>query len=311
MDDLRDLIEKDLEDVTFEGDLESIENKYHSYKRKVRIKRIILISLCLILLIGLPVDFSADILIEGYKSPVMSMLGKYNKPASTAIYSTEPTESISKNLLLYETKNTETTEKIKKKTETQSTVDTLINISTETSERITVATESETKEEPKIPKNTTTEATENIELIYSDYVYSVIDGNSAKILEYIGTKNSVNIPSEINGYTVTVIGKDSFMGSNITEVNIPEGITTLESNCFCNCIRLKSITLPSTLLHIGASAFRSTAISEVTIPENVEDIGSNAFARCENLETITLYEKILVIGTNALNANENVNIIVN
>lgn len=59
---------------------------------------------------------------------------------------------------------------------------------------------------------------------------------------------------------------------------IPNGITVIEEDAFCNCSELKEIEIPNTVKSIRESAFSGcTGISVIEIPDSVQDIYDNAF----------------------------------
>ncbi len=101
---------------------------------------------------------------------------------------------------------------------------------------------------------------------------------------YSGSGGAVNIPSTVNGQTVTAIGAGAFEGSEITSVSIPSGVTRIGQMAFSDCTKLTSVSLPSTLTGIGDCAFDGcSSLNTVTIPESVTDIGDDAFDGCNNL----------------------------
>ena len=57
--------------------------------------------------------------------------------------------------------------------------------------------------------------------------------------------------------SVTIIGNRAFVGSTITELVIPEGVTELEIGAFSNCPNLKQVTLPESLEKIGQTVFNN------------------------------------------------------
>ena len=70
----------------------------------------------------------------------------------------------------------------------------------------------------------------------------------------------LNIPSTITyegtTYTVTAIANVAFrFCSQLTEVEIEEGVTTIGNYAFVGCSNLEAISLPSTLTNIGGGAF--------------------------------------------------------
>ena len=78
-------------------------------------------------------------------------------------------------------------------------------------------------------------------------------------------------------------------GQKISDLVIPEGVTSIGSMAFFGCMGLKSVTLPSTLNSIENFAFSyCTGIKSITIPDGVTTIGINAFSNCAGLQSITI-----------------------
>lgn len=59
------------------------------------------------------------------------------------------------------------------------------------------------------------------------------------------------------------IGIDAFYGTRFEEIVIPDNVKTIKDGGFMDCSRLKTITLPASLVSIGASAFASTVLETV------------------------------------------------
>ena len=77
-------------------------------------------------------------------------------------------------------------------------------------------------------------------------------------------------------------------GEKITNLVIPEGITSIRNCTFYRCLSLSSITIPNSVTSIGESAFYyCEALTSITIPNSVTSIGEVAFGRCSSLDTIT------------------------
>lgn len=84
--------------------------------------------------------------------------------------------------------------------------------------------------------------------------------------------------------------------SDVTEVVVGEGITTLANRSLAKMPTLKSVSLPSTLTTLEEGALQGSAITEVEIPENVTYIGKQAIGYCPDIEKIVIKAKNVTIG---------------
>ena len=86
----------------------------------------------------------------------------------------------------------------------------------------------------------------------------------------------------------------------VSDLVIPEGVTSLGLGAFAGRLELVSVSLPSTLTSIGNYAFYTCPkLASVTLPDGVTSIGDNAFGECSALSTITLSQKLKSIGYRA------------
>ncbi|SHM38949.1 leucine-rich repeat domain-containing protein [Ruminococcus flavefaciens] len=106
-----------------------------------------------------------------------------------------------------------------------------------------------------------------------DYTYDT-ETNEAKITDYRGSDSTVEIPSVINGYTVTEIGTFAFYNQNVVEVVIPDTVRTIDYG-----------------------AFQKSTVESVTIPASVTTIDQRAFLNCTSLKSLT------VLGATELNCH--------
>lgn len=164
-----------------------------------------------------------------------------------------------------------------------------------------------------------------------DYKYSVQvydDGNEVAFLEeYTGSDTEVEIPEEIDGYTVKGLGDYTFyLNDKITEVTISENLADFGYFPFYGCTSLmefkvndkneiyttdsdgaivgrdglaimaypagknpEKYTVADGIVAINASTFAMCSnLKEITFPESVEFVGNFAFAECTSLESIVL-----------------------
>ena len=85
----------------------------------------------------------------------------------------------------------------------------------------------------------------------------------------------------------------------VTNLVIPEGVTSIGGNAFYRCEGITSVTLPSTLTAIGSNAFAYTNIESVAIPASVTEIEEGTFKHCANLTSVTIPEGVTTIGGSA------------
>lgn len=89
--------------------------------------------------------------------------------------------------------------------------------------------------------------------------------------------------------SVTTIESTAFYKcTELTSVTLPEGLRTLGNLAFGGCTALRSVQLPNTLTTIEREAFSHSGLAAITIPDSVTSIGETAFGFCPNLQTITI-----------------------
>jgi hypothetical protein len=87
----------------------------------------------------------------------------------------------------------------------------------------------------------------------------------------------------------------------ITDLVIPEGVTSIGANAFYRVEGIKSVTFPDDLTDIGANAFAYSGLETVTIPKGVTEISEGVFQHCGKLENVTIPEGVTRIGNGAFN----------
>lgn len=127
-------------------------------------------------------------------------------------------------------------------------------------------------------------------------------GTSVTITNYTGTNLNVIFPSSTNGLTVTGLGNgsDAVVSGNVTNVMIPNTVTSIASYAFYFCESLANIALPNSVTNIGNSAFYYCEnLGAATLGSNVISIGSSAFAECYDLTSATIPSTVTNIGEDA------------
>lgn len=129
-----------------------------------------------------------------------------------------------------------------------------------------------------------------------DFAYTKDENGEIVITGYNGEGGEISIPAEIGGKAVVKIGELAFDGrSDITAVNIPQGVKNIDVCAFRGC-GITEITIPTTVKKIGAMAFRDcTGLETAILSEGVEAIES-AFYNCSNLSRVDIPQSLISIG---------------
>ena len=120
------------------------------------------------------------------------------------------------------------------------------------------------------------------------------------------------------------IGDSAFSNcTNLTTVELGDGVTSIGTSAFIRCTQLPSITIGSGVTSIGKNAFNGctalteaviqsgaigesafngcTSLANVTLGNGVTQIGKNAFIRCAQIPSITIGSGVTSIGSGAFN----------
>ena len=139
--------------------------------------------------------------------------------------------------------------------------------------------------------------------------YSIINNSEGSYtVECYGvwdTAKDLIIPEEVTDkkgqtYKVTGIGNRAFYNRSSLTVTIPNSVTEIGFDAFCNCLSLTAITIPNSVIKIGSSAFeRCSSLTSVTIPNSVTKIDNSTFSGCSSLTSVTIGNSVTEIGQNA------------
>ena len=105
--------------------------------------------------------------------------------------------------------------------------------------------------------------------------------------------------------TVTWLGEGAFALTDITSVNIPQGVTELPMGCFADCTKLTAISVPAQVKSIGYMCYYGcTGATSLTLAEGVTRIGEMAFFDCNKLTEVTIPASVSSIGNLAFGGRE-------
>ena len=176
--------------------------------------------------------------------------------------------------------------------------------------------------------------------VQAQFNYATNNDGTITITKYTGSNTVVNIPSTINGMSVTSIGDEAFGDCyRLTSVTIPESVTTVVKDAFRHCINLENIAvnwnnsvyssgygalfnksqttlikcpectfsyrIPESVTNIGDWAFANCRLAGIWIHNNVTSIGADAFSHCVELTSARIGRSVTNIGDCAFAACTN------
>ena len=94
------------------------------------------------------------------------------------------------------------------------------------------------------------------------------------------------------------------LNDQIRAVKFEEGVTSIGSGAFANCMNLVAVTVPGNVLSIGDSAFANSGLQSATILDGVVKIDVGAFSGCHGLKKITMPQSLTDIGQAAFSSCE-------
>lgn len=122
---------------------------------------------------------------------------------------------------------------------------------------------------------------------------------------------SLAIPSEVDGVPVTRVGLGGFavgLPDEVTSLDVPGTVTTIDDNAFKDHEKLTRVTLHEGLEEVGDNAFQGCSLEDLSLPEGLRTVGDNAFGgqaiSHANISGLTLPESLVSIGDDAINPSE-------
>lgn len=128
--------------------------------------------------------------------------------------------------------------------------------------------------------------------------YSAIYNRDKTALYYVNPSVvELTIPA-----SVSELNASMFSGfTKLRKVTFGEGsrLTEIPAKCFSGCSALTEISLPQTVTSIGSEAFAGcSALKKIGLSSSLKTIGYSAFSGCEVLENPVLPEGLLEISAN-------------
>lgn len=129
---------------------------------------------------------------------------------------------------------------------------------------------------------------------FENYSSNPLSANSCEHNLYL---NGVLITDLTIPDGVTSIGGYAFAYcTNLASITIPDSVTSIGIYAFVGCRGLTSITIPDSVTSIGNSAFSGTSLTSVTIGNSVTSIGNYAFSGCDSLTNVVIPNSVTSIG---------------
>ena len=91
---------------------------------------------------------------------------------------------------------------------------------------------------------------------------------------------SVKLPS-----TLKEIRNATFRDTPITEITIPASVDIIQGSAFYGCKKLKTLTIPRSVVKIAESAFANSGIVELDV-SSVKEFESGCFSGCTSLKAL-------------------------
>ncbi|MBQ9113102.1 MAG: leucine-rich repeat protein [Clostridia bacterium] len=113
------------------------------------------------------------------------------------------------------------------------------------------------KAETDTSADTAAGSSDNIAEISTGFKY-IISDNKATITGYDGEDTQIVIPASVDGYRIVAIADGAFENTAVKSIIISDGIETVGWFAFNGCVKLRSVTIPSSVTSIGYSAFGAT-----------------------------------------------------
>ena len=117
------------------------------------------------------------------------------------------------------------------------------------------------------------------------FVYSVYNGE-AIITDYVGTETGIDVPDDVNGYTVTAIGPNALRNKNLTNISVPDTVLSIGEGAFADNPDLDFLELGEGLKSVPARMCENDSSLTGFDLRGIKSIGEEAFKNCSQLYCI-------------------------
>ena len=124
-----------------------------------------------------------------------------------------------------------------------------------------------------------------------------VDGGAAYVAPSPGTSGNIVIASTYSGLPVTGIGSYAFQScTSLTNVTIPNSVTTIAGGAFQDCTSLTSVTIPDSVTYMGpGSFFNCRSLTNLILGSGLSTIQYDAFSGCSSLTSVTIPNSVISI----------------
>lgn len=208
----------------------------------------------------------------------------------------------------------------------ETTADTEIDTEIEITDTEDVTEETTDTEDTKIPEETTPEETTEPEQTYPSevdgltFMYAPISGTSSCTVNAIlGASPELEIPSEIDGYTVTALSGSAFsFAKNITSITLPPTLNMIADGAFSPCTALQTVNISdinawlaidfksqsaSPMYRARQILLNGQPIFEIIIPDGVTEIKDYAFYNFRSINTVRFSSDVASVGVYAFSGS--------
>ena len=114
--------------------------------------------------------------------------------------------------------------------------------------------------------------------------YVNVDDETITITDYVGEREVVEVPSELDGYRVTEIGSEAFSYRKMKRISFPDSLMIIHDRAF-EYSELTEVTIPEGVI-VEPCAFGYNDLLKQVVIEPGAVIKSRAFGYCENLDLV-------------------------